>query len=456
MGMRITTSMMMNTYRYNLQGSTSNLSDARNKVLSQRKFDSYAEDPAAATQAWRIRRAMASNYDYQANNSDTYSRFNIAWTTMGVVNNKLTDMDGRFSTIRGDDGTIGAGRQPLGQVLDETARTVVQAMNSAKYGDHYVFSGDDEMTPPFSWDGDKLLYRGINVGAGAVKSPDEDLIPAWVSSELDETTKLPKDMPAAGADQWENDWIAYCTDQANLKNGVAGAGTVKKPTKDPSEDPATAAKWGTKDQFGIPANAKKILEDPASSEDDKAWAAYLLDQGDVAKLDYLSKEDQNVDLGMGLKEDENGVLINGTAFDRSLPGINMLGGYGVDEDGDPKNVVLIMKRIGELFSASDPNSGKWANEGDEEEAYRLLDKLNAAHHRTTEAYTEIETRSHFLQQNQTRLETQGDYLQEERVNLEQVDLADAITEFSWDYYCYSAALKIGTQLLSQSLLDYMG
>ena len=63
MGMRITTSMMMNTYRYNLQGSTSNLSDARNKVLSHRKFDSYAEDPSAATQAWRIRRAMSSNYD---------------------------------------------------------------------------------------------------------------------------------------------------------------------------------------------------------------------------------------------------------------------------------------------------------------------------------------------------------------------------------------------------------
>ena len=41
------------------------------------------------------------------------------------------------------------------------------------------------------------------------------------------------------------------------------------------------------------------------------------------------------------------------------------------------------------------------------------------------------------------------------MNLEQVDLADAITEFSWDYYCYSAALKIGTQLLSQSLIDYM-
>ena len=38
----------------------------------------------------------------------------------------------------------------------------------------------------------------------------------------------------------------------------------------------------------------------------------------------------------------------------------------------------------------------------------------------------------------------------------QVDLAEAITNFSWQQYCYNAALKIGNQLLSQSLIDYMG
>ena len=34
-------------------------------------------------------------------------------------------------------------------------------------------------------------------------------------------------------------------------------------------------------------------------------------------------------------------------------------------------------------------------------------------------------------------------------------LAEAISGFSWDMYCYNAALKIGNQLLSQSLIDYM-
>ncbi len=392
MGMRITTGMMMNTYRYNLQGTTTKLSNSRDKVISGRNFDSYAEDPATATQAWRIRRAMNNNFDYQANNTETYSRFNIAWTTMGVVNNKLSDATGQFSTIRalnGGEGQGGAGRQPLGQVLDKTAETIVQAMNSAKYGDHFVFSGTDEMNVPFSWSSDMktLYYRGIDVNAEEVKMPNGPR-PSWAPQEGYDLPK-PEDMPT---------------------------------------------------------------EAQATANNEKAWYDYYT--SDWAKLQAMAHEEQNVDLGMGLKEDANGKLINGSAFDRSLPGINMLG-FGVDKDGDPKNMVMILKRLGELCGNCDPDSGEWENEGDGEEALRLLDKFQAAYSEETDAYVTIETRSKFLQENQLRLETQGDYLQEERANLEQADLADAITEFSWDYYCYSAALKVGTQLLSQTLLDYM-
>ena len=459
MGMRITTSMMMNTYRYNLQGSTKNLSDARDSVLTQRKFTSYMEDPSSATQAWRIRRAMSSNFDYQANNDDTYSRFSVAWTSMGMITHDLADLDGRFSSIRGDNGAFGAGRQPLGQVLDETAKSIIQTMNSAKYGDHFVFSGDDEMNPPFSWDGDTLLYRGVNVGAGGEKAPTE--VPEWAKDLAMNEKGLPEGMPTSGKTEWEQAWVNYYTDQAEVDAATGKLPDGSDPAPDPStftNNPYANLPKEDFDQFGIP---KTINEDLKSDDPEtRLWAVYYKDQGDLKKLEYLAKEEQNVDLGMGLKEDADGNLINGTAFDRSLPGVNMLGGYGVDEDGDPKNIVLILKRIGEIFSNSDPDSGVWDSNPDkarelEAEAYRLLDKLNAAHDSTVESYTEIETRAHFLTQNQTRLETQGDDLQVERLNLEQVDLADAITEFSWDYYCYSAALKIGTELLGQSLIDYM-
>ena len=82
MGFRITTNMMMNTYRYNLQGTTKKLSDARDKVLTHRNFNSYAEDPASATQAFRLRRDYYRTSDQVYNNSNTYNKFDTAWQNL--------------------------------------------------------------------------------------------------------------------------------------------------------------------------------------------------------------------------------------------------------------------------------------------------------------------------------------------------------------------------------------
>ena len=68
---------------------------------------------------------------------------------------------------------------------------------------------------------------------------------------------------------------------------------------------------------------------------------------------------------------------------------------------------------------------------------------------------ELDARATFLKTNGSRLSDQRLNLNEQVLDLEQVDLAEAITDFVWDQYCYNSALKIGNQLLSQSLIDYM-
>lgn len=402
MGMRITTGMAMNTYRYNLQNSTRNMSDSRNSVLTQRKFDSFSDDPSSAIQAWRVRRAMTDTGCYQKNNADTYTRMNIAWVTMDTVKNKIADPDGRGSAIYGQNGPTASARRELGKVLSNTAESVIHALNSAKSGEDFIFAGDDELNAPFSWNENRsvLYYRGVNVNAGSVEKP-------------------------AGADPF------------------AGATEM--------------------DDYGVPVRASDVMRgtkadgsplDPPATNEEKAWAAYHVDQGDVRKLKAMSEEQVNVDLGMGLLEDADGKLVPGTYFNRALPGINMLG-YGLDADGDPNNICMMMKKLGEIYDRCDENTGKFANDQDEADANRLLTKLKGGVDYITGQYVEVDTKGAFLQQNETRLKLQGDYLGEQRAQLEDVDLADAITQFSWDYYCYSAALKVGTQLLSQSLIDYM-
>lgn len=474
MGMRVTTGMSMNLYRYNLQNSTANVNNSRNTVLTHRKFSSYGEAPAAATQAWRVRRAMYQTDIYTANNNDTYTRFNIAWATLGQAGHDLEDLDGRSSDIYAANDPTASGRSALGLVLRQTAESVAQTMNGAKSGESFLFSGNDELNAAFSWDGDMLLYRGVPVNAGGVHEPTEDPVPdRW--GDIDPETKLPSKFPVdtSRLDTVDRAWYDYYEAKAKAD---------KDPTLPQPKLPDTSLPLSLDveqanvevDDFGVPKIAYEIVKGGTyknvngtptnANQNEILWAARLVDQGNLEKLNRMSKEEVPIDLGMGMLEDDNGKLVDGTYFNRSLPGINMLG-YGVDEDGDPKNACMILMRLGQIYENCHEVSGSYDKDDSSgtsekakairEEATRLIDKLKASQSFVTGNYVEVTAKASYLDQNEDRLKLQGDYLAEQRAEIEDVDLADAISQFSWDYYCYSAALKVGTQLLSQSLIDYM-
>lgn len=394
MGMRITTNMMMSTYRYNLMNSTNSVANSQNKVLTHRNFNSYAEDPAAATHAWRIRRSITETATHYDNNSDTLARFRIAYSAMEGIKTGIADKVAKASSITGNSDTTASARQELAGVIRNAADSAVQSINGAKLGDHFVFAGKDALNVPYSWsdDGKTLYYRGVNVAAGSVEKPG-GAEPAWAATDLDE--------------------------------------------------------------YGVPAAAKDAAQVENMTDDEKAWVAYYKDQADVARLKVMSEEETNADIGLGLQENDDGTIINGSAFNMALPGINMLGGYGLDADGDPKNLALLMKKYADVLERSDPQTGQWCT-ADREEADRLLNKITKNNDEIISAFaSDISGEAEFLQTNEARLKDQHDALNLELTNLEDVDPADAITDFLYNYTCYNAALKVGTQLLSQSLIDYM-
>ncbi len=469
MGFRITTNMTMNTYRHNLMNVNTTLSGSRDKVLTHRNFNSFYEDPSSATQAFRLRQAYYEASSQLANNDDTYKRFHSGWLSLGKAVDDLTDKTSRFSTVLAENGTEGAGRAALGQVIGETAKSVIQMMN-CQYGDQFIFSGSDGLRVPFSWDENgELLYRGINVNAGGVQKPtaaepaggqaagwlpdasDPALTEnekAWLSYYKHETDTPPAVtatepeprwmFPASSTDPVEQGWIDYYSHATDEKPAAA----------EPTEP------WATKDENGlypdVPAKGSEEYE--KLSETDKAWADYYKDQNDLTKLNMMANEEVNLDLGMGMQEID-GKIVNGSVFNTALPGIKMLG-YGLDEDGDPKNIVVLQQRLGEIFKKCGED-GSFHPPEDEAVSLRLMDKLKAAQAETTSQYVELDTKAKYLQTNSERLSEQKNTLNEQVLDIEQVDLADAISTFSWDLYCYNAALKIGNQLLSQSLIDYM-
>lgn len=345
MSLRITTNGALHSYKSSLMRSFNKLNDANNTVLTQRAFNSYADDPAAASQSFQLRRSAWRTSTQLTTSTTVTNKFSTAWSAIDDISNDLGNKLANISALSGLSDSTAAGRNALGQTLSSTASAVMQSMN-VKYGDEFIFAGADGMNVPFSWSEDgALLFRGVSVDA---------------------------------------------------REGTA--------------------------------------------ENDK--------------LKEMAGETTFVDLGMGLTEDKTGELVVSSAFNSALSGIGFLG-YGVDKDGDPKNVVSIMKKLGDIFARCDVESGNYASDADKEAATRLTGKLQTALSDVTVKQVDLDVSSKTLTTNTSRLTSLKDTLNEQILSLEQVEAADAITSLTWAQYCYNAALKIGTSLLSQSLIDYM-
>lgn len=342
---RITTGGLMYGYKTHLQGSYKKLADAMEKVETGRVFNSYAEDPAAASKAFQLRRDHWRNSAQLRNNSNVRSTFSQAYDTIDQVKNKLGYYIGDSGTLIGLNTPDGTGRPALGQAITEAANAAVQAMNS-NYAGNFIFAGADGLNVPFEWsaDGKTLLFRGVDV------------------------------------------------------NGEVDA--------------------------------------------------------DMKELDAMNAETTYVDIGLGMQETIDGQPIVSTVYNSALSGIDFLG-YGTDEDGDPKNAIMLMKEIGDILLNCNPDNGEFNPAGDEAVLNRLSKKLQTSLDQMNVKFVELGTKTQFLNTNETKLNSEKDTLNEQIVDTEHMNEVEAINNMAYAQYCYNAALKIGMNILSESLIDYM-
>ena len=154
-----------------------------------------------------------------------------------------------------------------------------------------------------------------------------------------------------------------------------------------------------------------------------------------------------MDIGLGFQENENNQLIESSGFNDALNGLTFLG-YGVDADGDPKNIYSLVQRMKDL-AASVEDGQDWT-EAQYDEFDRLVGKLEDASSEFKVEYTGMDAGTTKLKNNLALLEENFYNLQEQYAALEDVDMADALTSFVWAQYCYNAALKVGNNVLSES------
>lgn len=172
-------------------------------------------------------------------------------------------------------------------------------------------------------------------------------------------------------------------------------------------------------------------------------------------LDSWENEHLYVDIGIGFQVGADGKVVDSTAFDAAISGVELTGGTSVDGDGDPTNIVSIMLRLSEIFKDYDQDNGTWGASGNQADAERLFGKFTAAQGKLSNQHTNLDTQAKYLETNQSQLESTFYSLNTELNSIEKVDQVEAILTLSAAQTSYNAALQVGANVIPQSLMDYL-
>lgn len=441
---RATTGGVLKSYRRNLMNSFIARNKAQDTVLTQRNFNSYAEDPAAAARAFKLRKARMTVESQYSVCTDTHKKFQTGWTSLEGIS-KLIDTENAepMKTLSGTSLTMlndpsGDAREQLTKALDQISQTIIQNLNQ-KYGENFIFAGADGHNVPFEIKGDKLYYRGVSVDAA---------VPKIFADGNGASVKL----NANGQVDPAGDHFLLSTGLKTISES-AYEQAVKNYQNDPTGNPPPDLLKNTAGD-----NALFVDKDGNKYYIEKSGAQSMTQAEidattkDAEKLKYLMNEKQFVDIGLGFQENENGQLIESSAYNAALNGLTFIG-YGLDADGDPKNIYSLVQKMKEI-GARVKDGENWTK-ADYDEFDALVKKLERASSEFKTEFTNMGAGTQKLENNVELLEDNFYNLQEQYSDIEDVDMADAITSFVWAQYCYNAALKVGNSVLSESLMDYL-
>lgn len=163
-----------------------------------------------------------------------------------------------------------------------------------------------------------------------------------------------------------------------------------------------------------------------------------------------------VDIGLGLKLKPDGESFDeNSVFKMSFPGLEWTG-YGTSdityEDKDGVEVTETVSNnmydiLTEMQSALEDN--------DSERLGALRDHLEDQYDNLLTGIANLGTRSAFLNEKATRLQDEATDLEIIRKNTEGINDTDEITKMQEYSYSWLLTLKFGSQILPQSLMDYI-
>ncbi|WKY45531.1 hypothetical protein Q5O14_05420 [Eubacteriaceae bacterium ES2] len=177
----------------------------------------------------------------------------------------------------------------------------------------------------------------------------------------------------------------------------------------------------------------------------------LLDDGSDTTYNELAADSLYVDIGLGVEFDASGDVERTTVFNYSVTGVSFTG-VGTTTLSDGTTVSNnIYNLLGEIADEFDKDDATYSQDRVENLYGLFTDSKQSAYQKTTE----IGAKTNYLEFMTERYDTQLLNLQERQTNIEGIDTAEAYITYSTQQVAYQAALQMGTEIIQQSVFDYM-
>lgn len=428
---RITNSMMMRRYGSNISANTKRMDDYGLQVSTFRKFQRGSEDPMSALKAMQVRRSL-SEMNQVTKNLDVADHWLSQTETAAMAIKDCADkavlltIQGRNDTLSEEDRLIIAHQlKSIQQELLQTLNT--QVAGKYLFGDANTKSTvlDDTGTPiqsqpPFTA---MLGFERENFEFNATNYELNDNRPGRTDMEIN-----PDLDPKNSSTWWYNEYELVVDPEDNY--------TLIK-----SDTPTRKDLWIYTDEMPLFYNGMNLYSEE--------------NMEDV----YSRIRPVYFDLGLGLKLDEDGNVLQHTAFDTYVSGVQFIGagknnlynliGELADAFKD-NNMEAIDGYIGDIDASMD-----FGGIGEDNLKVGIFKRLQDAQLDVLIGVTTLGESSNFVQYLRER-NTDSIFLAEEMQNkLEVIQPDEAIMNFKMQEVVYQACLQMGNYILQPSLMSYL-
>jgi len=180
--MRITQNMMSNIFVNNLRRQTGSMLQRQEQIATQKRINRPSDDPSGMGRVLAGRSTLSAIGQYTDNIKQAKTRLEFSEETLKMVD-ELVQQARRVAEDKSGDSVTDEERQFAATQVKEIFDQVLQLANS-KFGDRYMFSGQQTDTPPFQVENSADPYSVSYMGDdGRFRYPIADGVAVTVDAD---------------------------------------------------------------------------------------------------------------------------------------------------------------------------------------------------------------------------------------------------------------------------------